>query len=78
MNTVSHKKTDATEPLAKLMSGDWLLDSGTLPSWSHHASPSILKMHSKWDYLSACVHAQAGHSSPQRLTEASESLQHMT
>jgi len=42
------------EPLAKLMSGDWLPRFGPFPGWNfapwnHHAAHSIPKIDSKWD-----------------------------
>jgi hypothetical protein len=41
------------EPLAKLMSGDWLPRFGPFPNWNfapwnRHAAHSIPKMDSKW------------------------------
>ncbi len=63
-------KPMAKEPLAKLMSGDWLPHFGPFPSWNfapwnHHAAHPITKMDSKWHcHSSTQSFARGSQSSP--------------
>jgi len=56
-----------SEPLAKLMSGDWLPHFGPFPSWNfapwnHHAAHSTPKMDSKWHRHSSTQSLASGSS----------------